>query len=274
MTIYRGPGTTGIATALNTENFLELVDINVTVQAYDVDTTKNDVSNTFVKNQVISVTDNTNAALRITQLGSANAIVVEDSTNPDSSPFVVTATGNVGIGTDSPTTRLDVRGNVSIINTAEATLTLGTASSNFTILSSENDYTTFGISGGGTGLAIIHGDEVTVFENATGNVGIGTGSPATSAILDVQSTTKGVRMPNMTTTQKNALASPVAGLMVFDTDLLQIYVYTGTEWIADTADQNVFSSIAVAGQPTITADSATDTLTFIAGTTRKLATIA
>jgi hypothetical protein len=41
-----------------------------------------------------------------------------------------------------------------------------------------------------------------------GNIGIGTASPNASAILDARSTTKGVRMPNMTTAQKNAIASP------------------------------------------------------------------
>jgi hypothetical protein len=63
-----------------------------------------------------------------------------------------------------------------------------------------------------------------------GSLGIGTASPNASAILDVQSTTKGVRMPNMTTTQKNAIASPAAGLMVFDTNLAKLCVYTGAAW--------------------------------------------
>ena len=53
---------------------------------------------TLSGNQIISVTDNTNAALRITQLGTGNALLVEDSTNPDSTPFVVTASGNVLVG--------------------------------------------------------------------------------------------------------------------------------------------------------------------------------
>ena len=65
--------------------------------------------------------------------------------------------------------------------------------------------------------------------NASGNVGIGTASPNASAILDAQSTTKGVRMPNMTTTQKNAIATPAAGLMVYDTTLAKLCVYT-TAW--------------------------------------------
>jgi len=55
-------------------------------------------SNTFTANQVVSVTDNTNAALRITQLGTGNALLVEDSTNPDASPFVIASDGKVVIG--------------------------------------------------------------------------------------------------------------------------------------------------------------------------------
>jgi len=66
--------------------------------------------------------------------------------------------------------------------------------------------------------------------DTSGNVGIGTSSPNASAILDVQSTTKGVRMPNMTTTQKNAIASPAAGLMVFDITLSKLCVYSGLAW--------------------------------------------
>jgi hypothetical protein len=66
--------------------------------------------------------------------------------------------------------------------------------------------------------------------DSSGNVGIGTSSPSASAILDAQSTTKGVRMPNMTTTQKNAISSPAAGLMVFDTTLAKLCVYTGSAW--------------------------------------------
>jgi len=65
--------------------------------------------------------------------------------------------------------------------------------------------------------------------DSSGNVGIGTTANA-SAILDVQSTTKGFRLPNMTTVQKNAIAGPAAGLMVFDTTLAKACVYSGAAW--------------------------------------------
>jgi hypothetical protein len=63
----------------------------------------------------------------------------------------------------------------------------------------------------------------------SGSVGIGT-TPAASAVLDAQSTTQGVRFPNMTTVQKNAIGTPAAGLVVFDTTLAKLCVYSGTAW--------------------------------------------
>ena len=57
---------------------------------------------TFTASPVISVTDNTNAALRVTQLGTGLALRIEDSANPDSTPFVVDASGNLGVGTAAP----------------------------------------------------------------------------------------------------------------------------------------------------------------------------
>jgi hypothetical protein len=50
-------------------------------------------------NTVISGTDNSNAMLRITQLGTGNALLVEDSTNPDSTPVVINADGRLIVGT-------------------------------------------------------------------------------------------------------------------------------------------------------------------------------
>ena len=50
-------------------------------------------SNTFTANQLIYVTDDTNAALRITQLGTGNALLIEDETSTDATPFVIDASG-------------------------------------------------------------------------------------------------------------------------------------------------------------------------------------
>ncbi|MFT6744084.1 MAG: Flp pilus assembly pilin Flp [Bacteroidia bacterium] len=65
-------------------------------------------------------------------------------------------------------------------------------------------------------------------------VGIGTTSPETTSILDLTSTTKGFLPPRMTSTQRDAIASPVAGLMIWCTETLELQVYNGTRWINST----------------------------------------
>ncbi|MFH2096169.1 MAG: hypothetical protein ABIJ16_10725, partial [Bacteroidota bacterium] len=52
-----------------------------------------------------------------------------------------------------------------------------------------------------------------------------------SAMLDVKSITKGFLAPRMTTTQRNAIASPAAGLLVFDTTIGGYYFYNGSVWV-------------------------------------------
>jgi hypothetical protein len=65
----------------------------------------------------------------------------------------------------------------------------------------------------------------------SGNFIIGSvGTNVASAILNVDSTTKGFLPPRMTTTQKNAIGTPAQGLMVFDTTLVKLCVYNGTAW--------------------------------------------
>ena len=74
-----------------------------------------------------------------------------------------------------------------------------------------------------------------LFES-TKNVGIdevsasSTFTDVASAKLFVNSTTKGFLPPRMTTTQKNAIASPATGLMVYDTTLNLMALYNGTTW--------------------------------------------
>ena len=65
---------------------------------------------------------------------------------------------------------------------------------------------------------------------STGSVGIGTSAPNANAALDVSSTTKAFMPPRMTTTQKNAVSSPTAGMLVYDSTLNKLSIFTGTVW--------------------------------------------
>ena len=181
----------------------------------------------------------------------ANGVVYASSTSvlATGSGFVFDGS-SVGIGTASPVTRLHVYNSTS---GAPTTLTLnsvngggGTTGITFrpyqsdtqaaanppqvAIYAVDSNYSanlTFNIkTPGAIGNAMF---EAARFDT-TGAIGLGTSSPNASAILDAQSTTRGVRFPNMTTVQKNAISSPAAGLVVFDTTLAKLCVYSGAAW--------------------------------------------
>lgn len=62
-------------------------------------------------------------------------------------------------------------------------------------------------------------------------VGIGTTTPDASSILDIESTTAGMLTPRMTQTQRDAIASPATGLLIYQTDnTTGFYYFNGTIW--------------------------------------------
>src|SRR5579883_760548 len=81
-------------------------------------------------------------------------------------------------------------------------------------------------------LLVITGDAT-----AQGNVGIGTTSPDASALLDLTSLSRGLLVPRMTQTQRNAIATPATGLLVYCTDSVNssnpstFYYYNGSAWV-------------------------------------------
>lgn len=81
---------------------------------------------------------------------------------------------------------------------------------------------------------------------AQAQVGIGTETPNASAILDVSSTTRGLLFPRMTTTQRDAIASPSAGLVIFNTTSSCLNIFTGAIWneLCGTATQGLVATLS------------------------------
>jgi len=62
-------------------------------------------------------------------------------------------------------------------------------------------------------------------------------APDGSAMLDVKSTEMGVLFPRLTKAQRDAIATPATGLIVFQTnDTTGFYYYTGSKWVVVSAE--------------------------------------
>ncbi len=86
------------------------------------------------------------------------------------------------------------------------------------------------------------------------------GNPAdASAILDISSTSKGVLIPRMTLTERDMIADPASGLLIYQTDSIAgIYIYTGYIWSNLTQDNYVWG---------VSGNSGTNPATHFIGTT-------
>jgi hypothetical protein len=66
------------------------------------------------------------------------------------------------------------------------------------------------------------------------NVGIGTISPDSNAILEMQATDKGMLIPRMTSNDRNSMSPSLGlnqkGLMVFDNDSTKFFYWNGYSW--------------------------------------------
>jgi len=63
-------------------------------------------------------------------------------------------------------------------------------------------------------------------------------SPDASAVLDVSSTTQGMLVPRMAKAQRDAIATPATGLLIYQTDnTAGFYYYDGSAWVSQGAKE-------------------------------------
>ncbi len=83
-------------------------------------------------------------------------------------------------------------------------------------------------------------------------VGIGTTEPDASSALEISSTTKGVLIPRMISSQRDAIAAPANGLLIFNTsnNTFEVYKTSCTCWVTITDGGNIPASSLVNTPPT------------------------
>ncbi len=71
---------------------------------------------------------------------------------------------------------------------------------------------------------------ILICSNIFAQIGIGTTQPDPSSILDVYSENAGFLPPRLTEIQRDAINSPAEGLLVYNTDIPCIQIYSNSEW--------------------------------------------
>jgi len=138
--------------------------------------------------------------------------------------LVIDSTGNVGIGTMTPSQKLHLyhtQGFGQIINQMEGGATTRWSTTGATpYIGSSNNY----------GFSIVTNNQYRLTADTSGSVGIGTTTPASSAQLEINSTTKGFLPPRLTTIEMLSIPSPDEGLIVYNTEEHKPVYYDGTYW--------------------------------------------
>jgi hypothetical protein len=204
----------------------------------------------------------TNAPFEMMQIGSPTNRGTLNIVNDAISPFIRMSAGNsgnnqstiVGDGNGAldfkyngtTTLYLDYQNNVSI-NTARLALgaKLGvrgsgstSATTSFLVqnssavnLLSVNDAGSFSTTTSNFSSVISNDSNSLQVTGSVAAIRVGTSiTIEASAILQADSTTKGFLPPRMTTTQRNAIASPATGLVLYDSTTNKLQCYDGSTW--------------------------------------------
>jgi len=176
--------------------------------------------------------DGTIAGDRIVTGGGTNLFfnsLNEFRLNSDTSKFTALKTtfngGNVGIGTSTPDAKLDVYGdalNYAKLGSTDAKIY---ASDTINIQSDSGSIALSAL----TEDIYIDANSSVLFNTLipSGKFGVGTNTPNTSSIADFSATDRGLLIPRMTTTQRDAISIPATGLLIWNTTDSTLQQYRG-----------------------------------------------
>lgn len=206
---------------IGTTNPSEKLEVNGNVKVTEGNLTLNKAVNPYL------LLNDTNGGAAIFQQSGNDTRIGSDSNTQvqfiqnNAVAVTISTSKNLGIGTTSPITKL----HIDEAGTSLPALYMETARYGISVIGDGTSNSQYLLNlqsnGGSTDVMRVQ---------SSGNVGIGTTTPNASALLDVSSTTKGVLLPRMNTTQINAISSPAEGLTVYNTLLSTLCFFNGVSW--------------------------------------------
>jgi hypothetical protein len=172
----------------------------------------------------------------IKTLFTSNSLTVDSTTNTNALTLSFNL-ANANTWTGAPTWNTVTNYGGNLLPTTDNTYQLGTSTQQWSRVCSP-------IITSNTGLILSANNSSNINFNTTGSTRMmlfssgsvkiqpasGTFTEAASAAFDVNSTTKGMLPPRMTTTQRDAIASPAEGLMLYNLTSHAMEFYNGSVW--------------------------------------------
>jgi hypothetical protein len=230
---------------IGTNNPSYLLDVSPTSNGGEIARFKSDTTNAAADVLIVDQDNsNTRAALQVQgNAGSTECLFVGSN-------------GNVGIGTSDPDYLLDINDDAAsgvgirvtgggggsplaqfvrdVSSSGSVSINIAGGDPQFQLTSSGSDVMAIGLDGSENTFQVCAGSSVgsnqVLVVGTNGKVGIGETVP--SAPLTVTSTTGGVLLPRMTTSDRTSISSPSNGEMVYDTSLNKFYGYANGAWVA------------------------------------------
>ena len=217
----------------------EVIIDNLTLDGNTIKSTSGGLLFEGVAGQAIAFNDaQANVDIRLASVGNANLVHIDSSANlfgvggvADLGGLMHVKAGDSGVATASSGAALVLENDAAVAfniltpNTGQGQITFGDPDNN-AIGGIFYAHTTDGM--------IFRAGTLDVLQLFSNRAGINTTTVNAAACLQLDSTTQGLLLPRMTTTQRNAISSPPAGLLIYNTTTAKANLYT-TAWEAITS---------------------------------------
>ena len=181
--------------------------------------------------------------LHIENNGTGNSLLIEDATNPDTTNTRIDSSGqiytNSSVIFEDTRKGLDMRGTgvetsmIMDFDTTNVATNCSTQHRYFRATNSGTESATIIINNadGTSGYNHLLSANANLYSSClcrdSGGLAVGQTSCDTSAVIDIASTSRGALLPRMTTSQRDAISSPAAGLTIYNTTLNCLNTYDG-----------------------------------------------